>query len=149
MILELIYCCCVMCTDVRVSCASQEEIQSLGWDRFLTWAWGFHYELVAGQTLIKKRQQSSLFGHMLWQNIWRVKAKQSWMGQGRHPLGWELLSSGSNRARAQCALCSSLFPVPTRASWEGNCLQSPCSCVWNHIALQAMNASCFSSWMVN
>lgn len=146
MILELIYCCCVTCTDAVFLWLS--DVQSLSWERFLTWAWGFHYELVVGQALIKRATKLPFWPYAVTEHM-KGKSKKRWAGQGRHSLGWGLLNSGCNRARAQCAVCRALFPVPTRASWEGNCLQSPCSCVWGQTALQAMNASCFSSCMVN
>lgn len=151
MILELIYYCCVTCTDITFSCASQKyrvwaETDSQHGHKAFAMNWG----QAKPWKCLQKSQQSWLCGYMLWHTIQRVRTKKAIGWGGWNSLGWELLSSRCNRARQEPNLhvCKTCFFVPTRASWEGNCLQSPHSCVWNQIALQVLNASCFSSCMV-
>lgn len=147
MILELIYCCCVMCTDVWFSCASQKyrvwaEADSWhGHEVFtMNWWWAKPWK--------KSAKKLPFWPYAVPEHV-KGKGKTELHGAGEAFSRMGVAEFRMQQGTAQCAACRSLFPVPTGASWEGSCLQSPCSSLWNQTTLRARNASCFSSLMVN
>lgn len=85
------------------------RLQSLGWDRLLTWAWGFHYELGVGQALKIHRKKSAELTLWPYTVAERTKGKDKKRYWRWNSLGWELLSSRCDRARQEPNLLSAKY----------------------------------------